>query len=44
MLAEIWRLRNFTFLDGKMIEDVEAAVKYQAKRTVRIAQLLKTSS
>lgn len=21
MLAEIWRLRNFTFLDGKMIED-----------------------
>jgi len=30
--------------DGKMIEDVEAAVKYQAKRTVRIAQLLKTSS
>lgn len=27
--------------DGKMIEDVEAAVKHQAKRTVKVAQALK---
>lgn len=27
--------------DGKMIEDVEAAVKHQAKRTVMVAQALK---
>lgn len=30
--------------DGKMIEDVEAAVKHQAKRTVWVAQLLKNGS
>lgn len=27
--------------DGKMIEDVEAAVKHQAKRTVKVAEALK---
>ena len=27
--------------EGKMVEDVEAAVKYQAKRTVTVAQWLK---
>ena len=27
--------------DGKMIEDVEAAVKHQAKRTVEIAKWIK---
>ena len=27
--------------DGKMVEDVEAAVKYQAKRTVTVAEWVK---
>ncbi|WP_442853203.1 NAD(P)H:quinone oxidoreductase type IV [Bacillus sp. EB01] len=30
--------------DGKMIEDVEAAVKYQAKRTVTVAEWVKKGS
>jgi len=30
--------------DGKMIEDVEAAVKHQARRTIAVAQLLKNGS
>lgn len=30
--------------DGKMVEDVEAAVKYQAKRTVNVAEMVKKGS
>ncbi|WP_409303109.1 NAD(P)H:quinone oxidoreductase [Peribacillus sp. SCS-155] len=30
--------------DGKMVEDVEAAVKHQAKRTVSIAEMVKKGS
>lgn len=30
--------------DGKMIEDVEGAVKHQAKRTVEVATMVKNGS